>query len=54
MKHRFYDEARECIEICSDLHTNQDRIEKWLEYFWERAWNIGFENGREDARADRF
>ena len=54
MKHRFYDEARDCIEICSNLHDNQERIEKWLEWFYEKAWDMGFEAGREDARTDRF
>ena len=53
-KHRFYGEARDCIEICSNLHDNQERIEKWLEWFYEKAWDMGFEAGREDARTDRF
>ena len=54
MKHRFLDEAQEIIELCSDEYTNHKRIEAWLEWFYERAWDLGFEAGREDARKDRF
>jgi flagellar biosynthesis/type III secretory pathway protein FliH len=41
----FFEEARECIEICADLHNNQARIEKWLENFYEFAYQRGFEEG---------
>ena len=54
MKSRFFDEAQEIIELCAAYPSNQERIEKWLEWFYGKAWNVGFENGREDARTDRF
>ena len=49
-KWTFKEEAREAIEIGSDLHDNQRRMEEFLLRFFKWAYGLGFEDGGKDEQ----